>query len=244
MHAVSHTAPHPAAGTSILSEKAKGASRRAAKPSKFAKHRTRRGSLRVEHEIEAAVEEFNIGAKIKTLRQARKKTLQEVADETGFSPALISQIENNNVSPPIATLSRIAKVLGVRVGYFFRDEGPEEAYEVVRRGERPSVTRVISRSGTQHGYTYHALSHKKRNKIMEPFLLYVDPDMRDEDNVYSHEGEEFLLILEGEAELLLEEERILLHEGDSVYFESGLRHRLLSHGGSGARVLAILAKGP
>lgn len=188
-------------------------------------------------------EEFNIGVKIKALRQVRKKTLQEVADETGFSPALISQIENNNVSPPIATLSRVAKVLGVRVGYFFRDEGPEEAFEVVRKGERPAVTRVISRSGTQHGYTYHALTHKKRNKIMEPFLLHVDPGLRDEENVYSHEGEEFLLMLDGEAELLLESERIVLHEGDSVYFESNLRHRLLSHGAGGARVLAILAKG-
>ena len=72
------------------------------------------------------VEDFDIGVKIKALRTSKKKTLQDVANETGFSPALISQIENNNVSPPIATLSKVAKVLGVRVGYFFKDEGPEE----------------------------------------------------------------------------------------------------------------------
>jgi len=193
---------------------------------------------------EAGAEEFNIGAKIKVLRLSRKKTLQEVADETGFSPALISQVENNNVSPPIATLSKIAKVLGVRVGYFFRDEGPEEAYEVIRREDRPAVTRVVSSTGGRQGYIYHALTFKKRDKIMEPFLLTVDAGMRDEETLYSHEGEEFLLILEGEAELLLEKERIVLREGDSVYFESSLRHRLLAHGGGGARVLAVLAKGP
>src|SRR5512134_4026454 len=112
--------------------------------------------------------EYNIGSKIKKLRKARKLTLQDVARETGFSPALISQIENNNVSPPIATLSRIAKVLGVRVGYFFKDEGPEEAYEVIRKEDRLGVTRVISRTGGEHGYTYHALTHKKRDKLMEP----------------------------------------------------------------------------
>ncbi|MBI5018149.1 MAG: helix-turn-helix transcriptional regulator [Deltaproteobacteria bacterium] len=192
---------------------------------------------------DALTEEFRIGSKIKVLRLARKKTLQEVADDTGFSPALISQIENNNVSPPIATLSRIAKVLGVRVGYFFRDEGPEEEYEVVRKEMRPAVTRVISLTGGEHGYTYHALTYRKRDKIMEPFLLTVDPGMRNEENQYSHEGEEFLLILEGEAELLLEDQRIVLTEGDSVYFESALKHRLLSHGGVGAKVLAVLAKG-
>ncbi|MHB8762782.1 MAG: helix-turn-helix domain-containing protein [Deferrisomatales bacterium] len=177
------------------------------------------------------------------LRLLRKKTLQEVADETGFSPALISQIENNNVSPPIATLSKVAKVLGVRLGYFFRDDGPEEAYEVMRREERPVVTRVISRSGGEHGYTYHALTYKKRDKTMEPFLLFVDPELREDGNLYSHDGEEFLLILDGEAELLLEKERIVLREGDSVYFESSLRHRLLSHGAGGAKVLAVLSKG-
>lgn len=213
-----------------------------AAPRKRARKRRPQGSAESPAR-EGAVEEFHIGAKIKNLRQARKKTLQEVADETGFSPALISQIENNNVSPPIGTLARVAKVLGVRVGYFFRDEGPEEAYEVIRREERPVVTRVISRTGGEHGYTYHSLTYKKRDKIMEPFLLFVDPGMRDEENLYSHEGEEFLLILEGEAELLLERERIVLREGDSVYFESGLRHRLLAHGSGGAKVLAVLGKG-
>lgn len=192
---------------------------------------------------ETPPEEFDIGAKIKGLRTAKKKTLQEVADETGFSPALISQIENNNVSPPIATLSRIAKVLGVRVGYFFKDEGPEEEYEVIRKGERPVVTRVISRTGGQHGYTYHALTYKKRDKAMEPFILSVDAGVMDDSNLYSHEGEEFLLILEGESELLLGDERILLKEGDSVYFQSNLKHRLISHGGKGAKVLAVLTRG-
>lgn len=188
-------------------------------------------------------EDFDIGAKIKVLRTSKKKTLQEVADETGFSPALISQIENNNVSPPIATLSRIAKVLGVRVGYFFKDEGPEEEYEVIRRGERPVVTRVISRTGGQHGYTYHALTYKKRDKAMEPFILSVDPEVVEDSNLYSHEGEEFLLILEGKAMLLLGDKRIVLNEGDSVYFQSTLRHRLISHGGAGAKVLAVLSRG-
>lgn len=192
---------------------------------------------------DGAAEEFAIGAKIKALRLARKKTLQDVADDTGFSPALISQIENNNVSPPIATLSKIARVLGVRVGYFFRDEGPEGAYEVTRREERPVVTRVISPTGGRHGYVYHALTHRKRDKLMEPFLLMVDPGAREEETQYSHEGEEFLLILEGEAELLLENERIVLREGDSVYFESSARHRLLAHGQTGAKVLAVLSKG-
>ncbi|GAB6063698.1 helix-turn-helix domain-containing protein [Deferrisoma palaeochoriense] len=203
----------------------------------------RRRSRRRAAAGEAGAEEFNIGAKIKRLRLERGKTLQDVADETGFSPALISQIENNNVSPPLATLSRIARVLGVSMGYFFRDEGPEVPYEVVRREERPVVSQVISRTGGKHGYIYQALTFHKRDKLMEPFLLHVDPATRQDESQYCHEGQEFLLVLEGETELLLEDERIVLREGDCVYFDSHLRHRLLARGDRPARVLAVLAKG-
>ena len=76
--------------------------------------------------------DYNIGAKIKKLRLAKKLTLQAVAKETGFSPALISQIENNNVSPPIATLSKIAKFFDVKIGLFFADDEEECRYEIVR----------------------------------------------------------------------------------------------------------------
>ncbi len=185
--------------------------------------------------------EYNIGAKIKKLRKARKLTLQDVARETGFSPALISQVENNNVSPPIATLSKIARFFDVKISMFFEEEEEERKFEVVKRGERRVVSRVISRTGTGHGYTYEALSFRKRNKKMEPFLLTVSERARDE-ALYNHEGEEFLLILKGRAEILLEEERILLEEGDAVYFDSSLKHRLLSYDGGEVEVLAIVTR--
>jgi transcriptional regulator with XRE-family HTH domain len=159
--------------------------------------------------------DFNIGSKIKKLRKARKLTLQDVARETGFSPALISQIENNNVSPPIATLSKLARFFDVKIGSFFEEEEAERKYEVVRRGERRIVSRVISKAGTGHGYTYEALSFRKRNKKMEPFLLTVTERAKEEE-LYNHDGEEFLLILQGRAEVLLEDERFILEAGDAV----------------------------
>lgn len=185
--------------------------------------------------------DFNIGSKMKKLRKARKLTLQDVARETGFSPALISQIENNNVSPPIGTLSKLARFFDVRMGHFFDEEEEERRFEIVRRGERRVVSRVISKSGTGHGYTYEALSFRKRNKKMEPFLLTVS-ERAAEESLYNHEGEEFLLIIKGRAEILLEEERLLLEEGDAVYFDSALRHRLLSYDGQEVQVLAIVTR--
>jgi transcriptional regulator with XRE-family HTH domain len=185
--------------------------------------------------------EYNIGAKIKKLRKARKLTLQDVAQETGFSPALISQIENNNVSPPIATLSKIARFFDVKMGLFFEDEEEECKYEVVRKDERRVVSRVISKAGTGHGYTYEALSFRKRNTKMEPFMVTIG-ERPDEETLYNHEGEEFLLILKGRAEVILEEERIALEEGDAVYFDAALKHRLLAREGEEVQVLAVVTR--
>lgn len=185
--------------------------------------------------------EYNIGSKIKKLRLAKKLTLQAVARETGFSPALISQIENNNVSPPIATLSKIARFFDVKIGLFFAEDEEECRYEVVRKGDRKLIPRVISRAGTSQGYSYESLSFRKQNKKMEPFLLSIT-EKAQEENTYSHEGEEFLYVMKGTAELLLDNERIVLEEEDCVYFDSSLRHRLLSKDGDEVRVLAVVSR--
>lgn len=185
--------------------------------------------------------EYNIGAKIKKLRLAKKLTLQAVARETGFSPALISQIENNNVSPPIATLSKIARFFDVKIGHFFADDEEECRFEIVHANERKLMPRVISRAGTSQGYSYESLSWRKQNKKMEPFLLSVG-QRPTEENTYSHDGEEFLFVMKGSAELILDDQRFELVEGDSVYFDSSLKHRLIARGEGDLQVLAVVAR--
>lgn len=186
------------------------------------------------------MKEYNIGAKIRKLRLAKKLTLQAVARETGFSTALISQIENDNVSPPIATLSRLSKFFDVKIGIFFAEEN-DRLFEVVRKGEQKPVHRTGSHPGTSRDYIYESLSFLKHNKKMEPFLLTVSGN-GDEENGCSHDGEEFLYIVEGRAELLLEGEPVLLEEGDSVYFNSSLRHRVVPKDGSEVKAIAVVTR--
>jgi len=187
------------------------------------------------------MQEYNIGAKIKELRSARKLTLHEVARETGFSTALISQIENNNVSPPIATLSKIAHFFDVKIGHFFNDDEEECPYEVVRGDQRSIVPKVVSKDGTRHGYFYESLSVRKKNKRMDPFLITLNEKVTNTDT-YSHNGEEFLFVMQGSAELLLDDQRLVLNEGDCVYFDANLRHRLLSCGGHEVKVMAVVMR--
>lgn len=185
--------------------------------------------------------DFKIGRKLRKLRKDKEFTLQDVAKATGFSASLISLIESENVSPPIATLAKIAGVLGIKMDYFFATSEDDKKIEVVRKGRGKKVKRVISRSGVKHGYTYEALAYQLREKKMDPFLLTVKTSGGDEKSVYNHQGEEFLIVLKGKAVLLYGDERIQLNRGDSVYFDSRVRHRLLSRGRLPAKVLAVIA---
>ena len=185
--------------------------------------------------------EFNIGSRIKKLRLARKLTLQAVATETGFSTALISQIENDNVSPPIATLSKIAKFFDVKMAQFFSEGEDDRKFEVVRADQRNVVSRVISKEGSNQGYFYESLSFYKQNKKMDAFMVTLTEKAL-EANTYSHDGEEFIYIMSGSADFLLDDQKITLHEGDSLYFESTIGHRLLSHDGNEVKVLVVVTK--
>jgi mannose-6-phosphate isomerase-like protein (cupin superfamily) len=63
-----------------------------------------------------------------------------------------------------------------------------------------------------------------------------------DETMYNHDGEEFLLVMKGTAEVLLDDERIKLEPGDAVYFDSSMKHRLLSYDGNEVQVLAIVTR--
>ena len=81
------------------------------------------------------IRELRLGEKIRRLRQERRLTLQDLADLTGLSKPLLSQIENDQVTPPLATLLKIAKGLRVGLNFFFEDEGDRRKYVLIRGTE-------------------------------------------------------------------------------------------------------------
>lgn len=184
---------------------------------------------------------FDIGSKVKKLRQSKKLTLQAVAREIGFSPALISQIENNNVSPPIATLSKIAKFFEVKMGYFFSDEEDDCGYEIVRANQRKLVSKAVTPIGASSGYSCEALSHRKQNKKMEPCLVTLTEKTDDEISC-SHDGEKFVFITKGDVELLVEDKHIFLSEGDSIYLNALVKHTLRPKNGKEANLITITSR--
>lgn len=183
--------------------------------------------------------ELNIGQKIRKLRKEGRLTLQDLSDFSGLSKPLLSQIENNQVIPPIATLLKIAKGLKVGIHFFFEEEGDRQKFVLLRSNELTS-SRRRSGNDTPQNYLYHSLAPGMRHKSMEPFLVEFETGGWHDSLLYRHEGEEFIYLLEGELEFHFGQEIMTLKSGDSVYYDSSEAHGYISLGSAKAKAVAVL----
>jgi len=189
--------------------------------------------------IREEVKELQIGLKIRRLRQEMRLTLQDLAEATGLSKPLLSQIENDQVIPPLATLLRISKALKVGLNTFFQEEESVEKCVLVRAGKSRKLHRKSNYS-VPPAYTYHSLAYGKKHRHMEPFLIKFEARQWHDDLQVSHEGEEFLYLLEGELELHYGDKIITMAPGDSVYYDSTEPHGYIVLGQTQPLAVAVL----
>ena len=190
--------------------------------------------------METAVKKLKLGEKIRELRLKRGKTLRQIAEATGLSIPLLSQVENNAVSPPVATLLRIAKGLGVGIGYFFREEESQEKAVVVRKNERKKTFRPMHGQHQEAGYSYEALAYTKNGKHMEPFLVEFEPKRKEQLTFLKHRGEEFVFLFRGRLAFHYDHEETILEPGDSLYFESEVPHGFRALRGRKAQAVVVV----
>lgn len=187
--------------------------------------------------MKEALARLDLGNQVRRLRNRRNLTLQDLAGLTGLSKPNLSQIENNFVTPPIATLLKIATALGVPIGYFFQDSHQESTMTVVRKEDRYGVAKGPHISHI--GYQYEPLAYPKIDKNMEPFIVEMEEREASDIVFNNHRGEEFLYVLEGTLEFCFGEERVILEDGDSLYFDSIVPHGYRGVGGP-AKTLVVI----
>ncbi|MCX7823335.1 MAG: XRE family transcriptional regulator [Syntrophobacterales bacterium] len=198
-----------------------------------------------DEELTMAVKALKLGAKVRELRIKNRYTLQDLAVKTGLSKPFLSQIENDHVVPPIATLLKLARALNVSLSYFFQDETTTQKISITRRNERIRIERRPhhEREGAV-SYIYESLETKKRDKHMEPFYVEFPPISVEEMNFTAHEGEEFLYILEGKVEFRSIDRIEVLEEGDSIYLDSSISHAFRCIGDQPAKAVAVIWSKP
>lgn len=196
----------------------------------------------LDDEPDADEYEVKVGEKIKKLRMEKGMSLQDLAEKTGFTSALLSQVENHMISPPLGTLIKIAKGIEIPIGLFFEDQR-EAPFTIVRAGERKFTSRVTSKEGIKYGYSYESLAYDKKGRHMEPFLVTLEEATIKKHQEFRHEGEEFIFVLEGKMEVQLGKHTDLLEPGDSIYFDSTIPHRVQCTDEGPAKILACIYTG-
>ncbi len=180
--------------------------------------------------------EKTIAKNIRSLRKARKMTLQDVEDRTGLSKGYLSKVERGLKFPPFSTMGQIAGALGVEVSFLLKDKLP--GTPDIRIALTPAGQGNKGQTLTEErGYRYEALAAGKPGKNMIPYIIEVAAQ---EEQVFTHEGEEFLYVLEGKMEFSYDDQTYIMNQGDSVYFESAVPHSGRSIAKGKTRLLAVM----
>jgi len=166
----------------------------------------------------------NLGKRLKQIRLRKGLTQEVLSTRSGLTKSYISLLEAGKKIPAISTLSLIAAALETTLGELFESVERSSEVAVVRKNERFQV----AKQGTPFGYLYESLSSNSRNKIMVPFIVTVLPSGRREGKPveFQHAGEEFDFVLEGRIRYTIDNEEYILNAGDSIYFNSILKHKV------------------
>jgi len=177
-----------------------------------------------------------IAKRIKEARQKQHLSLGDLAQKTGFAKSYLSQIENLKREPTIGTLTKIAYALGVDVFYLISGQHPveeEQLITIVKPRERKKVIRPAS----SQGYTYESITYKKRDRLMDAYIVNVG--VKFPGGLVAHEGQELVFVLEGKQEFVYNGKSHLLEKGDCCYFDSGKTHHARSIGNKPSKVLVV-----
>lgn len=165
----------------------------------------------------------DLGARMKSVRQACGFTLEVAAQRTGLALSTIHKIENGRVSPSYENLVRIARAYDIGMERLFSAD--HDAHQTTRL----TVTRAgQGRKVRSKNFEYEVLCNALAEKKIIPLVTKVEqraPLKREE--LESHDGEETLYVLSGRVELTVEHyETVILETGDCAYFDSTIKHGL------------------
>ena len=181
-----------------------------------------------------------VGEKIKSLRESKSISREEMSERSGLAVEQIERIENNVDLPSLAPLIKIARVLGVRLGTFLDDQAETGPAICRHAGGNDTVSFSNNAIQSRKHMEYHALAKSKADRHTEPFIIDVAPTDDNDFVLSTHEGEEFIYVLEGTMEISYGHDTYLLEAGDSIYYDSIVPHHVHAYQGQAARILAVV----
>lgn len=176
-----------------------------------------------------------IAKRIRELRKIAGLSVEGITDVLKISPELYRKYENGTSDIPVSFLYELSRKFNVELTVLLTGVEPRlHTYCLVKKGAGPSADR-------RKEYKYHDLAYNFIHKKAEVFLVNVEPKTKkNEAHFNSHPGQEFNYVLKGSMKVLLDGHEIILEEGDSLFFNSGLKHAMIALNRKPAKFLAII----
>ncbi len=174
-----------------------------------------------------------LGTRLRKLREERGWRLEDLAERTGLSRPYLSRLESGERQPSLTALFSVAQAYGVTFASLFEPEPVVENGVLVRGSESP----------LQRGLLYTNLSKGSWAFNLQPLKILV-PAERGEGELYQHEGEQWLYVLNGRLSLKIAEEELLLEPGDAAHFDADKPHRLTALDGRDAELILVACAVP
>ncbi len=179
-----------------------------------------------------------VGERVRALRDGMDLSLRDLAQRSGVSAPMLSQVERGETSPTLSVAGKIAAGLDLSLSQLLRLD--EQAHVVVtRRRER--------RSHRRGGHRVEELTPPLPGQRADVSMHLLDPGTAtgDAGDPPMHEpgSRETVVVLEGSLTLVVDGVRHELNEGDSVTFDADLTHHFLNEGTAPTRFIAVAAAG-
>ena len=176
-----------------------------------------------------------LGDKIKAKRGQQRITVEELANKAGVSKGLISQIENNRTVPSLPVLFNIIHSLGEDLKTFFEsmhDHASNGKVLVVRKGKE-----IPFKKEPMKGFTYKRILTRTFTSETTDIVLLELKVGAERKQLIQTDAYECKYVLKGSIEYQVDTEKIVLHAGDTIFFDGRLKHRLKNKGKVNAQIL-------
>ena len=167
-------------------------------------------------------------------------SITELSERSGLTVDQIELIENSDKVPSLSPLIKIARSMGVRLGTFL-DDSSELGPVVHRQSETQQAATFSSQLSCANSHLdFFSLAASKTCRHMEPFIIHIKPSLTHEPILSSHEGEEFIFVIEGSIRINYGKEIHVLHTGDSIYYDSIVDHLVSALHDEPAQIVAVV----
>lgn len=164
---------------------------------------------------------------------------EDLAERTGLDLNFIQSVEEDSIYPSLGPLLKVARALGTRLGTFLDDQVSQDPL-VIRRTERKDELSMLRGKERPVDLRFYSLGRGKSDRHMEPFFVEILPESAEDKKPSSHEGEEFIVVISGEVEVLYGQELHVLRSGDSIYYNSVVPHYISCRGVEKAEIYAVI----